>query len=168
MADAAAPVDDGVSSGREAVDEPAEPHPFSPTQVGYWLCRDTRLPMMRQRLAGFARLDALILSGQEYARFWPYVSNVWNKNSWRDKLSSDGLHASRIEYFECKFRREWKRKGCGVRSTVSTTVPPCQAYLKMTVEFAPPNGEATDRIERVRCSCFLFSFLPSGLPYSCT
>lgn len=140
--------------------EPGTPLEFTPTQMGYWLCRDARLPAMRQQLAGFGGLATLVLAGPDYARFWPYVSNVWNRNASRNKLSADALRVARVEYFQCKFRREWKPKGSGLRSSVSTTVSPCLAYLKVTTEFEALDGEPTDRVERVRCS---LPFSPKSL-----
>lgn len=68
MACAAVPVDDTVYSETEA-DAPVDSHTYNPTQGGYWLCLDARLPAMRQRLANFAGLQVMVLSGEEHELF---------------------------------------------------------------------------------------------------
>lgn len=128
---------------------------YGPTQVGHWLCRDASLPVTRQMLAGFASTMAVVLSGEQYALFWPYVSNVWTATKRRSQArpsdGPEGLKRSRVEYthYVCKFHRHWEAKGKGMRSRTScTAIQPCQASLKVSMAYASENDDTAKCAEK--------------------
>jgi hypothetical protein len=55
---------------------------------------------MRQYL--FEMTDLLVLSAEEYAAYWPYVSNIWHMHAWVKAVPSK---KTRITYWDCRLGR---------------------------------------------------------------
>lgn len=88
------------------------------------------IELMRLRL--FSLPEIIVLSAEQHAEYWPYVTNIWTLNK-RSPRTKD----HQVEYYLCRrwYKEQRKSKGTGERKKTIRVVDPCGIKLKVTTSF---------------------------------